>query len=179
MWMPRKTVLTLLAVVIVAGCGGARDDEVSLRKIRHKGNGPDEFSIIPGKPLEMPEDVAALPEPVPGGGNRTDQDPVADGIAALGGNAGARRTGAPSAANAGLLTHAARYDRDPAIRQTLAAEDRELRRDYGNVNILRILPSDDYTQAYKDQWLDPYAEEQRLRRRGVRTPAAPPAPRDQ
>ena len=175
MWMPRKTVLMLMAAVLVAGCGGARDDEVSLRKIRHKGNGPDEFSIIPGKPLEMPGDVAALPEPVPGGPNRTDQDPVADGIAALGGNAGARSAAAPSAAHAGLRDHAARYDRDPAIRQTLVAEDRELRRQYGNVNLLRFLPSDDYTQAYKDQWLDAHAEERRLRRAGVRTPAAPPS----
>lgn len=174
MWMPRKTVMMLMAAVIVAGCGGARDDEVSLRKIRHKGNGPDEFSIIPSRPLEMPTDVASLPEPVPGGPNRTDQDPVADGIAALGGNAGARGGAAPSAAHSGLRDHAARYDRDPAIRQTLMAEDREIRRQYGNVNLLRFLPSDDYTQAYKDQWLDAHSEERRLRRAGVRTPAAPP-----
>ncbi|MFB9148325.1 DUF3035 domain-containing protein [Roseovarius ramblicola] len=175
MRMPRKTGLMLMAAVLVAGCGGAGDDEVSLRKIRHKGNGPDEFSILPSKPLEMPEDVSALPQPVPGGPNRTDQDPVADGIAALGGNVGAQRTGAPSAAHAGLLNHAARYRSDPAIRQTLAAEDRERRQRYGRVNVLRILPGDDYTQVYKDDWLDAYAEERRLRRRGVQTPAAPPA----
>ena len=176
MWMPRKTVLMLMAAVIVAGCGGGRDGDVTLRKIKHKGNGPDEFSIMPGKPLEMPDNVAALPEPVPGGPNRTDQDPLADGIAALGGNAGAGRTGAPSAAHTGLINQAGRFGRDPGIRQTLAAEDREIRRQYGNVNLLRFLPSDDYLQAYKDQWLDPYAEERRLRRRGVRTPAAPPSP---
>jgi len=174
MWMPRKTVLILMSAVLLAGCGGAGDDEVSLRKIRHQGNGPDEFSIIPGKPLEMPQDVAALPEPVPGGPNRTDQDPVADGIAALGGNAGARRSGAPSPAHAGLLSHAARYDQDPAIREALAAEDREIRRRHGRVNVLRFLPTDDYTQAYKDQWLDAYAEERRMRRAGVQTPTAPP-----
>jgi hypothetical protein len=173
MWMPRKTIVILMAAVIVTGCGGGRDGEVSLRKIRHKGNGPDEFSIIPGKPLEMPGDMAALPEPVPGGPNRTDQDPVADGIAALGGNADAQRSGGASAAHAGLRDYAARYNRDPAIRRTLAAEDRERRKQYGRVNILRILPGDDYTQVYKDDWLDAYAEERRLRRRGVQTPAAP------
>jgi hypothetical protein len=27
--------------------------------------------------------------------------------------------------------------------------------------------------VYKDDWLDAYAEERRLRRRGVQTPAAP------
>jgi len=174
MLMPRKTVLMLMAAVLVAGCGGGGDDEVSLRKIRHTGNGPDEFSILPGKPLDMPRDTAALPEPVPGGPNRTDQDPVADGIAALGGNADAQRTGTPSAAHSGLLTHADRYNADPDIRRRLAAEDRERRQRYGRVNLLRVLPGDDYTQVYKDDWLDAHAEERRLRRRGVQTPAAPP-----
>lgn len=177
MWMPRKTVLMLMATVIVAGCGVGRDGDVTLRKIKHKGNGPDEFSIIPGKPLEMPADGAALPTPTPGGGNRTDQNPLADGIAALGGNAGVRQAEAPSAAHAGLINRTGRFGRDPGIRQTLAAEDLERRRQYGNVNILRILTGDDYTQAYSDDWLNAYAEERRLRRRGVRTPAAPPEPK--
>ncbi|MBC7165362.1 MAG: DUF3035 domain-containing protein [Roseovarius sp.] len=174
MWMPRKTVVMLLAAVIVAGCGG-RDREVSLARIRHTGNGPDEFSIIPSKPLEMPEDMASLPAPTPGGPNRTDQNPQADGVAALGGNLAVTQTEVPSAANAGLLAYASRYGRDPAVRQRLAEEDREIRRRYGRVNVLRgILPGDDYVQAYEDQWLDAHAEERRLRRAGVRTPAAPP-----
>jgi len=177
MWMPRKTVVMLMAALIVAGCGG-RDREVSLTKIRSNSNGPDEFSIIPGKPLEMPEDVASLPPPTPGGPNRTDQNPVADGILALGGNPAVIASEAPSAANAGLLAHATRYGRDPAIRQTLAAEDREIRTRYGQVNVLRILPGDDYVQAYERQWLAAYAEESRLRRAGVRTPASPPPPKN-
>ncbi|WP_210877470.1 DUF3035 domain-containing protein [Roseovarius autotrophicus] len=175
MWMPRKTVLMLMAAAIVAGCGG-RDREVSLAKIRHTGNGPDEFSIIPSKPLEMPSDMAALPAPTPGAPNRTDQNPLADGVAALGGNMAVTQAEAPSAADAGLLAHATRYGRDPAIRQTLAAEDIDVRRSYGQVNIFRILPGDDYVQAYERQWLDAHAEELRLRNRGVRTPASPPAP---
>ncbi|MBC7131621.1 MAG: DUF3035 domain-containing protein [Roseovarius sp.] len=176
MAMPRKTVLVFMAAALVAGCGG-RDREVSLANIRHTGNGPDEFSIIPGKPLEMPQDMAALPTPIPGGPNRTDQDPLADGVAALGGNLAVIRTETPSPAHAGLLAHATRYGRDPAIRQTLAVEDREIRSRYGRVNVLRgIMPGDDYVQAYERQWLDAQAEERRLRRAGVRTPAAPPAP---
>lgn len=176
MWMPRKTVLMLMAAALVAGCGG-RDREVSLTKLRNTSNGPDEFSIIPSKPLEMPEDAAALPTPTPGGANRTDQNPLADGIAALGGNMAVTQAEAPSAANAGLLAHATRYGRDPGVRQALAAEDREIRSRYGNVNILRgILPGDDYVQAYERQWLDAHNEERRLRRAGVRTPAAPPPP---
>ena len=176
MWMARKTVLILLSVAVVAGCSG-RERDVSLTRLRASSNGPDEFSIIPSKPLEMPEDMAALPAPTPGGPNRTDQNPVADGVAALGGNLAVTQTEAPSAANSALLAHSTRYGRDPEIRQTLAAEDREIRNRYGQVNLLRgILPGDDYTQAYERQWLDAYAEERRLRRAGVRTPASPPDP---
>lgn len=177
MWMPRKTVLALMAAGLLAGCGAGPDEDVTLSQIRASGNGPDEFSIIPGKPLEMPADMNTLPAPAPGTANRTDQDPVADGIAALGGSARAGG-GAPAAADRALVAHAGRYGRDPAIRQRLAAEDREIRRQYGNVNVLRILPGDDYVQAYRDQWLDAYAEERRLRRRGIRTPVAPPEPSD-
>ena len=43
------------------------------------------------------------------------------------------------------------------------------------MNILRILPGDDYVQAYRDQWLDAHAEERRCAR-GVLTPASPPDP---
>ncbi len=179
MWMPRKTVLTLIAAAVLTGCGAGRDEDVTLSQIRSGGNGPDEFSIIPGKPLEMPQDTTSLPTPAPGSPNRTDQTPIADGIAALGGSpAAARGGGAPAAADAALVAHARRYGSDPAIRQRLAAEDREIRRQYGNVNLLRILPGDDYNQAYRDQWLDPYAAERQLRRAGIRTPAAPPEPQN-
>lgn len=173
MQMPRNTVLALVAAALVAGCGGGRDGDVTLRKIRNTGNGPDEFSILPGKPLEMPADVSSLPAPAPGARNRTDRDPVAEGIAALGGTAGA----GVGAGTAGLVSYAGRYGSTPAVRQQLAVEDREIRRRYGNVNVLSILPGDDYTQAYSDQWLDADREQERLRRSGVRVPSAPPPAR--
>ncbi len=65
---------------------------------------------------------------------------------------------------------------DKFHRQTLASEDAETRRRHGRVNILRLGPVDDYTNAYKKQWLDPHNEELRLRRRNVETPSAPPPP---
>ncbi|GAW36192.1 hypothetical protein RA2_03262 [Roseovarius sp. A-2] len=173
MKMPRKTVLILLAASIVAGCTG-RDGDVTLTRLRNTGNGPDEFSMIPGKPLETPEDLSALPVPTPGAPNRTDQDPLADGIAALGGNPAAVAAQAPAASNGALINRANRYGGRQDIRQALAEEDREQRRAYGRVNVLRILPGDDYVHAYSGDWLDPYAEELRLRRRGIVTPASPP-----
>ncbi|MFO7758184.1 MAG: DUF3035 domain-containing protein [Roseovarius sp.] len=174
MSMPHKSVLIFLAATIVAGCG-QRDGDVTLTRQSNSGNGPDEFSVLPGKPLEPPEDVTRLPEPAQGAANRTDQNPRADGAAALGGTRTAPGA-APAAGNAGLVNHANRFGGTGAIRQTLAQEDREIRRNHGRVNILRILPGDDYVQAYRDQWLSPHAEARRLRDRGVLTPASPPDP---
>lgn len=174
MTLPRITVLTLIAAALLAGCGN-RDGDVTLTKLRPTGEGPDEFSIIPGKPLQPPRDSGALPTPTPGAGNRTDPTPRANGIAALGGNAGAVRTGGVPGRDGALVNHAARYGTTPSIRRTLAREDREVRRRHGRVNVLGIFPQDDYTAAYKRQWLDPGAERDRLRARGVTTPSAPPA----
>jgi len=175
--MPRKTVLILLTASVIAGCGG-RNDDVTLTRLRNTSNGPDEFSIIPGKPLQTPEDYAALPQPTPGAANLTDQNPLADGVIALGGNPAVVNSSAPAASNGALVNHANRFGAAPDVRQTLAREDKETRKSYGNVNVLRILPGDDYVQAYRREWLDAYAEEQRLRNRGVITPASPPPPKE-
>lgn len=158
-------------ILALAGCGG-RDG--ALTRIKNTGNGPDEFTILPTKPLEMPESYNTLPPPAPGSANRVDVNPEAAGVAALGGNPNAVIPGAPSAADAALLNRANRYGTTPAIRQTLAAEDRDTRRRHGRVNIFNIGPNDDYTNAYKRQWLDADSENVRLRRRGVVTPSAPP-----
>lgn len=174
MGLPRKIMMIGL-VLVVAAC--SRDRDITLTRFNNTGDGPDEFAIIPGKPLQKPESYSALPAPNPGGPSRTDQNPKADGIAALGGNPeAAAKTGvAPS--DAGLVRHAARYGTDPAIRQRLRAEDDEIRRNYGRRNILRIGPRDNYTDAYKRQWLDSDVEQERMRRAGVRTPTAPPPTR--
>jgi hypothetical protein len=72
------------------------------------------------------------------------------------------------------VRYADRYGVSPGIRQTLAVEDAETRRRYGHVNIFNIGPNNDYVDAYKKQWLDSDAEQQRLKRSGVVTPSAPP-----
>lgn len=171
MALPR--ILIFMLIFALAACG-SRKEETNLRRIKRTSNGPDEFSIIPGKPLQSPEDYAALPAPTPGGGNITDQNPNADGVAALGGNPGALAEAGIAPNEAGLVSYASRYGVTPGIRQTLAREDLKARQRHGKVNIFRIGPTDDYTNAYKRQWLDAFAEERRLRRLGVATPSAPP-----
>ena len=172
MTLPRA--LMFLGLVFgVAACGGG-DKDVTLTRLQNPGEGPDEFLITPGKPLQEPQSYSALPAPAPDGANRTDRDPKAEGIEALGGNPDATASGDVPPRDSGLLRHAGRFGTQTGIRQTLRAEDREIRRNYGRRNILRIGPRDDYTEAYKQQWLDAQAEQRRLRRAGVAVPSAPP-----
>lgn len=165
----------VLMVVMAVALSACANKDKPLTRIKKTGNGPDEFTIMPGKPLQAPESYAALPAPTPGGSNLTDQYPLADGVAALGGNTAALASAGIPAADAGLVRHASRYGVIPGIRETLSAEDKQTRRRHGRVNILRIGPVDDYTSAYRRQWLDSGAEFQRLRRAGIAVPSAPPA----
>lgn len=167
--MPRPmTTLTLGAVLIALAACGRGDPR--LMNPRNTESGPDEFAILPTAPIEIPADLAALPPPTPGGVNRVDPDPEGDAIRALGGN--------PERANraAGdIVSYAARFGVTPEIRGTLAAEDLDFRsRNQGRV-LERLFDVNVYFSAYRDQALDRYAELERLRRAGVRTPAAPPA----
>ena len=151
----------------VAACGGGEPD---LLTIRNTDRTPDEFSILPTRPLQPPPPGAGLPPPTPGGANRTDPAPRADAIAALGGNAaaGARGDGA-------LIATATRYGARPDIRGQLAAEDLAFRRANDGRLLERLFDVNIYYRAYRSQSLDQYAELERLRGFGVRTVAAPPA----
>ncbi|MEZ5753592.1 MAG: DUF3035 domain-containing protein [Paracoccaceae bacterium] len=167
----RFPAIAMAMVLTLAACGSG-DKVPSLMNVRSTSAGPDEFGIIPPKPLEMPEDIAALPEPTPGGLNRTDRDPQAEAVAALGGNLGARD--GVNSAHAGLYAYASRYGVTSGIRQTLAAEDLEYRRKNDGRLLERIFNVNVYFKAYKPMSLDQQAELWRWRRAGVATPSAPP-----
>ena len=168
----RGTILAVLALLMLAACGGG---DRGLRQLDNPGGGPDEFSILPSRPLEMPETLATLPQPTPGGANRTDPNPLGDGIAALGGNQNAGRAGGIPAADAGLIGAVNRYGTDPAIRDTLAAEDEAFRRRRGRLSAFGMGRVDRYFAAYAGMALDAYAEFIRFRNLGVQVPSAPPA----
>ncbi|WGV15339.1 DUF3035 domain-containing protein [Fuscovulum ytuae] len=167
----RFPAIALAMVMALAACGN-RDTVPSLMNVRSTTGGPDEFGIIPPKPLEMPEDLAALPDPTPGGANRTDRNPNAEAVAALGGNPSV--TQGVNSAHAGLYAYAARYGVTQGIRETLAAEDLEYRRENDGRLLERLFNVNVYYRAYQPQSLDQHAELWRWRQAGVRTPSAPP-----
>ena len=162
-----RTAISLgLVLLALAACG--RNDP-RLLNLRADGEGPDEFGILPSRPLELPDDLQTLPAPTLGGTNRADPDPAADVAAARGGNINRARAGSES-----MVGYVTRFGVGQGIRDTLASEDLEFRRRNDGRILERIAAVNVYHRAYRDMSLDRYAELERLRAAGIRTPAAPP-----
>lgn len=163
-----QAAMILMAVTLLGAC-----ENKGLRVLVKPGEGPDEFRITPGQPLEQPQDYKALPPPTPQGSNRTDQQPLRDSVAELGGRRPADGGAIPGADGA-VVNHASRFGRDPAIRQELAAVDEDFRRRRARLTQIRIVPVDRYNQIYRREALNPQREQARWRQAGARTPSAPP-----
>ncbi|MDJ1016466.1 MAG: DUF3035 domain-containing protein [Paracoccaceae bacterium] len=162
-----------MGLIVLAACGSGNKEPDLLNISQPRGAGPDEFAVLPSKPLVIPEDLATLPPPTPGGGNLTDPTPRADAAAALGGNAAVLARGATDGA---LLAYSGRYGVASDIRPRLAAEDLAFRRANDGRLVERLFNVNVYFRAYEPYELDQYAELERLRRAGIRTSAAPPDP---
>lgn len=158
---------SLLLCAMLAGC--ASNDVPNLMNLRSDSNGPDEFSILPVKPLAMPKDLAVLPPPTPNGTNLVDPNPMADAIVALGGKPRAGGT-----VDSGIAAYAARGGVTPGIREVLAAEDLAFRQRNNGRLLERLLNVTTYFKAYRAQSLDQDRELARWRAQGVATPSAPP-----
>lgn len=170
----RGVQIIALIAVVAGGLSGCSRGEKTPELMNIRSDGPDEFAILPNKPIELPQDLAALPAPTPGGANRVDPTPQADAVAALGGKPSRlAQTGVPRSDSA-LVSQAARFGTASGIRQTLAAEDLEFRRDNKGRVLERVFNVTTYFRAYADQSLDQHAELERWRRAGVRNVAAPP-----
>ena len=167
----RLIACALAAVTLLSACG-----DTNLRNLRSQGDGPDEFVIVPAKPLEEPESYSALPEPTPGGFNRSDQRPLEDVVAALGGQATSPNAPVPGG-DAALVNHTGRFGREAGIRTTLAQADQEFRDRQRRLTNIRIFREDIYAQVYRRQALDPAVVADQFRRAGIPTPSAPPAGR--
>ncbi|MGR3712689.1 MAG: DUF3035 domain-containing protein [Shimia sp.] len=166
----------LLILGLVVASLAACSNNKTLRHLSNEGDGPDEFSILPGKELTQPSDYAALPPPDPDGVNRTDLDPVGDAVVALGGKAQSRgSTASIGASDAALVTYASRNGRTADIRQTTRVEDEAFRKRRGRFTNIRLVKHDIYEKVYEPQDLERTEEWWRWRRAGSSTPAAPVA----
>lgn len=166
------TILAMTAALALTGCSTSGQ----LMTLQSSGDGPDEFGIVPTRPLQMPADLAQLPPPTPGGTNITDPVPRADAVASLGGNPGLLSVPGIGAADAALVAYSGRLGRDGNIRAVTAAEDQAFRARHGRRLLEVVFRTNVYMRAYAPMSLDPHAEMDRFRRAGVRTPSAPPPP---
>lgn len=71
--------ILLGSALLLTACG-----DKPLHNLDARRQGPDEFLVLPNKPLEAPANYAELPTPTPGGANRTDRNPQSEAIVALG-----------------------------------------------------------------------------------------------
>ncbi len=163
-----RAIIAVAAMLTLVACGDGTPQLMNLRS----GQGPDEFAIVPPKPLQMPESLAELPEPALGGSNLADPKPFDEAIVALGGNPAA--AGGIPAGDGSLYSHAARFGVESGIRNTLASEDLEWRRDNNGRILERLFNVNVYYKAYRKQRLDQQAELARWRKLGIKTPSAPP-----
>ena len=167
----RLIACALLAVTVLAAC-----ENKGLRQITPRGDGPDEFIIVPAKPLEAPESFTALPQPTPGGFNRGDQRPLEDSVAALGGQRTSPNAPIPGS-EAALVNHTSRFGREANIRATLAAADADFRKRQSRLTQIRLFKEDTYNLAYRREALNPGRTADQFRRAGIPTPSAPPTGR--
>ncbi len=163
----------VVAVLVAGGLSGCANK--GLRDLRTNSAGPDEFLVMPVKPLSQPANYKELPTPTPGGVNLVDENPRADAVVALGGRASALNPeGGIPGSDGALVTAASRYGVTPDIREALAQSDAEFRRKQSRLSNIKLFPVDRYNQAYRNEALDPYNEEWRFRNAGIATPTAPP-----
>lgn len=165
----RLTLALIMGVMIVSACSNQ-----GLRTITSNSPGPDEFIVEPKAELVIPDDLAALPAPTPGGANLTDKSPLDEVVVALGGRPSDANAPIPSSDGA-LVTAASRFGVTEDIRETLAATDAEFRRKQSRFTQYQLFPEDRYNQAYRREILDATETARAWRRLGVRTPSFPPS----
>ena len=160
--------IAIVAVIGLSACGSNQ-----LMNIKTGQNSPDEFAILPTRPLSMPPDLALLPAPTPGGANITDPNPQADAVAALGGNPARLENQGIAAADGALIAHANRRGTDPAIRERLARSDADWRSRNGRRPLEAMFGTSVYQRAYRPMALDSQSEQQRWQRAGAITQTSP------
>lgn len=161
-----RGVIFILCMFGLTACGGSK----ALHDFDNPGAGPDDFAVLPVNPLILPS-VLDLPNPTPGGTNRTDPNPTGNAIAALGGRQSANVAGGVPTRDAALVAHASRNGVEAGIRADLAAADVARR----SSRLGGLFGRGGYFGLYARDALDAQAELARFRAAGIATPSAPPA----
>lgn len=167
--VPLLTMMAAMSVLVLAGCGNNNSFVGTLRSSGIAGT-PDEFMVLPTRPLELPQDFATLPAPTPGAPNRVDRAPEAIAVAGLSGRPGNVRTASGTA----LLARAGAGANDPAIRRKLALEDAEYQRRNRGRFLERIFSRNREALVYGDMTLNSAATYENLRARGLTMTTPPP-----
>lgn len=167
--MARRLITATLLItsgLMLSGCAGGLAGF-----LRSSGavSTPDEFMVLPTRPLEMPTDLSTLPPPVPGSLNRVDYRPNAEAVAGLTGRQGPAGTADGSVLVARTGAGAAE------IRTTLAVEDQEYRSSNRGRLLERWFSRDREALTYRNQTLDAPSTFETLRDHGVGVPAPPPS----
>lgn len=141
-----------------------------------KDDGPDEFAIIPNKPLELPEELgtelAQLPTPTPGARSRAIPAPRREAVATLGGQPERLDDRRVTASESQLIAAASVSGVNPNIRSILAAEQAD-NPDTKPRLLERAFGLQRRANAGRLTALDPQAEAVRLQRLGVRVIVPP------
>lgn len=168
-----RAIALMIGMAAVTGVTACSSDP-QLMNIQSGQGSPDEFAVLPSKPLTLPPDLAVLPTPTPGGANITDPTPLADAVGALGGNPAALNDRGIPASDQALVVYASRGGVDPAIRQQLAQADLQYRAANSRRYLEVLAGTSVYMRAYRPQTLDANAELLRWQRAGAQTPSAAP-----
>ena len=169
-----RTPIPIIGLIVIGtlliACSRNADREPDLVNFGRQAS-PDEFGIVPSQQIVIPDRIGALPEPLPGGGNRVDVDPQGNAVSALGGQL--RRNledGRIPRSELDLVTHAGRHGNSSEIKSILAEEDLQYRRDNDGLPLERLFAVNVYYDSYLPLALDSEAEAERLRSAGVAVP---------
>ena len=144
-------------------------DDARLRDLYDVGTGPEEFAVLPSKPLTIPSNLKNLPVPDLAAGNLADPTPKRDLIEMLGGSIDNSISIPEKDQN--LLKYVSRAGVDTNIREELAEEDRKFLRRMGVLTSVKLFRVDRYNQIYRKMTLSAPKELERWRSLGVRTPS--------
>ena len=155
--------------VIIFLLSACSSDDARLRDLYDVGTGPEEFAVLPSKPLTIPSNLNNLPVPDLAAGNLADPTPKLDLIEMLGGSIDNSISIPEKDKN--LLKYVSRAGVDANIREELAEEDRKFLRRMGVLTSVKLFRVDRYNQIYRKMTLSAPKELERWRSLGVRTPS--------